>query len=174
LLGCYENFPEAVHGIAQFSHFLSSSVLQQTILQTFHRLNHESHNVGEVTPLAPSECEASFEFGLAEGSAFNYLDRDEADRALKTVSEKALETLDFFCAIRYRAIDKEKRSRLKFDYYLLRFTFERGNAEMRVFHERGPRRVSPEELLVFLVKDINKGLSRNRARPLTVKNMRAL
>jgi len=174
LFGCYENFPEAVHGIAQFSHSLSSSVLQHMILQTFHRLNHESHNIGEVTPLAPSECEASFEFGLAEGLAFNYLDKDEVDRALKAVSKKALETLDFFCAIRYHATGKEKRSRLKFDYYLLRFTFERGNAEMRVFHERGPRRVSPEELIAFLVKDINKGLSRNRARPLNLKNMRAL
>lgn len=174
MLGYYENFPEVVHGVAQFSHSLSSSVLQHTILQTLHRLNHEPHKIGEVTPLAPSQCDASFEFGLAEVSTFNYLDRDEVDRALKTVSKKALETLDFFCAIRYHATSKEKRSRLKFDYYLLRFTFERRNAEMRVFHERGPRRVSPEELLIFLVKDINKGLNRNRARPLTVKNMRAL
>lgn len=174
MLGRYENFPEVVHGVAQFSHSISSSALQHMILQTFHQLNHERRKIGEVTPIAPSECEASFEFGLAEGSAFNYLDKDEVDGALKTVGKKALETLDFFCAVRYHAADKVKRSRLKFDYYLLRFMFDRGKTEMRIFHERGPRRVSPEELLVFLVRDINKGLSRNRARSLNVKNLRAL
>jgi hypothetical protein len=176
LLGYYENFPEVayVHGIAEFSHSLSGSVLQQTILQTFHQLNYKPHKIGEVTPLAPSESGASFEFGLAEGLAFNYLDRDEVDRALKTVNKKALDRLDFFCAIRYYTTNKGKNSRLKFDYYLLRFTFERGNADMRVFHERGPRRVSPKELLTFLIKEINVGLSRNRARPLSMKKLRAL
>jgi hypothetical protein len=176
LLGYYENFPETVHvhGIAEFSYSLSGSVLQKTILQTFHQLNYQPHKIGEVTPLAPSESGASFEFGLAEGLAFNYLDRDEVDRALKTVNKKALERLDFFCAIRYHAADKGKHSRLKFDYYLLRFTFERENTEMRIFHERGPRRVSPKELLTFLIKEINEGLSRNRARPLTVKKLWAL
>ncbi len=176
MLGFYENFPEAIHihGAAQFNHSLSNSFLQQIILKTFHRLNHERHEIGEITPLAPSECEASFEFGLAEGLAFNYLDKDEVGRALKTVNKKALETLDFFCAIRYRATGKEKKSRLKFDYYLIRFTFEKGNEEIRIFHERGPRRASPEELLTFLVKNINKSLSRNRARPLTVKKLWAL
>jgi hypothetical protein len=176
LLGYYENFPEViyVHGTAHFSHSLSNSVLQRVILKTFHELNHESHRIGEVTPLAPSECEASFEFGLAEGLAFNYLDNEELNRALKTVNKKALETLDFFCAVRYRATGKEKQSRPKFDYYLLRFTFKKENSEMRVFHERGPRRVSPKELLTFLIKNINSMLSRNQAGPLLVKKLRAL
>ncbi|MCW4002475.1 MAG: hypothetical protein NWE95_00980 [Candidatus Bathyarchaeota archaeon] len=97
-----------------------------------------------------------FEFGLAEDDDFNYIDQEEAKRALDLLASARLDTLDFFCAIRYYKGTGEKRQALKFDYYLLRTIFGKELFEIQVFHERGPRYISPEELVQFIFNQINK------------------
>ena len=47
--------------------------------------------------------------------------------------------MDFFCSIRYYKGSGEKRSPLKFDYYMLRTVFSKDIFEVQVFHERGPK-----------------------------------
>lgn len=102
-----------------------------------------------------------FEFGLADDEKFNfnYVDREEVKKALDSLS-KAPDTLDFFCVIRYYQVKGEKRQALKFDYYLLRTMYEKELFELQVFHQRGPRYLSPEELIWFVFNEINQASSR--------------
>ena len=174
LLGRYENFPGVIHGFARFTYRLSRRKLQQTILHTLHQLNREVCGLNEITLLPSSKCEVSFEFGVAEGTTFDYLGEEAMDRIQKSVAKKSLPVLDFLCVVRYHIIKKGKRVALKFDYHILRFLFHRNNAELLVFHERGPRHVSPEDLLRFMVTRINNGLLRNRLKPLAINHLKAL
>jgi hypothetical protein len=66
--------------------------------------------------------------------------------------------MDFFCAVRY--YKGAAKAPLKFDYYLLRFAFGKNSVEIQVFHERGPQHISPEDLVAFLVNEINETSAR--------------
>jgi hypothetical protein len=54
---------------------------------------------------------------------------------------------------------------LKFDYYMIRFAFSKNTMEMRVFHERGPRYISPEDITTFIVNQINKASTKKILKP---------
>ena len=163
MLGHYENFPENIHGIALFQYQDSTKSLQQAILCVFHRLNHETFDLGTVTPYLKQKCRVGFEFGVADGFDFNFLDQNELDQCLKSIAEKELKTLDFFFVVRYHIIrEKSKRVPLKFDYHVLRFTFQESGLELRIRHERGTQRVPLDDLTDFMVKQINVELSRRQ------------
>jgi hypothetical protein len=167
LLGRYENFPENVHGVTLFEYQDSAKEVQKAILCTFHRLNQETFDLGAVTPYLKQNCVVGFEFGVAEGVGFNFLDQKELDRCLKSVDETEVETLDFFFAVCYHRVrDDGKRIPLKFDYHVLRFSLQEGGLELRIRHERGTRRVPLDDLTEFLVKQINVDLSRRQLTPL--------
>jgi hypothetical protein len=167
LLGRYENFPENVHGITPFEYQDSAKAVQNAILCTFHRLNQEAFDLGAVTPYLKQNCEVSFEFGVADGVGFNFLDQKELEQCLKSVDETEVETLDFFFVVRYHRVgDGGKRVPLRFDYCVLRFSFQEGGLELRIRHERGTRRVPLDDLTDFLVKQINVELSRRQFAPL--------
>ncbi len=68
--------------------------------------------------------------------------------------------MDFFCAIRYYKGNAEKKTALKFDYYLLRTVYSRDAFEIQVFHERGPRYISPEDLALFIFNKTNEAAKR--------------
>jgi hypothetical protein len=68
--------------------------------------------------------------------------------------------MDFFCAIRYYKGNAEKKTALKFDYYLLRTIFSKDTFEIQVFHERGPRYISPEDLTLLIFNKINEAAKR--------------
>jgi hypothetical protein len=67
--------------------------------------------------------------------------------------------MDFFCAVRYYKCSAEKKTPLKFDYYMIRVIFG-DSVEIRVFHERGPRYISPEDIVTFLVNMTNEATAR--------------
>jgi len=69
-----------------------------------------------------------------------------------------LRIMDFFCAIRY--YKGEKKSALKFDYYLLRTIYNKGILEIQVFHKKGLRYLSPEDLTLFIINKTNETSSR--------------
>ena len=170
LLGQYENFPENVHSTNRFTHEnIAVTALQQTILQALHKINGENCGLTDVTLFPSQECQVSFEIGVAEGITFNYVDSRELERIEKNIGESELPLLDFLCVVRYHVVKQRKRAALKFDYYLVRFRFQGETLELKVFHERGPRRTSPRELLNFLVKRVNRALQRSRLRPLTAR-----
>ena len=81
---------------------------------------------------------------------------EEAKKALNALKKAPYEVLDFFCAIRYYKTNTEKKTPLKFDYHMLRFAFSKSAVmEIRVFHERGPRYISPEDITTFLADQVN-------------------
>jgi len=117
----------------------------------------------------------SFEFGIAEESAFNFLDEEELQRAHKSIADKALSTLDVFCATRFHTVDEGgKRKPLKFDYHLLRFTFYKKNVELLISHERGTQRIPLEDLVTFLANRVNRELATKQQRLLALKHLHAL
>jgi hypothetical protein len=160
MLGFYENFPKNVHKTAHFKASASKKRLQQTLTQTLHKLNNETFSLEDVVHPSVPQCIVDFEFGIAEASNFNYLDNEEINRVLKIIRKKPFQIMDFFCAIRYHKTQNKKKTPLKFDYYMLRFTFNKKSTEIQVFHERGPRHVSPEEITNFVVNKINEAFPR--------------
>jgi len=174
LLGRYENFPETIHGVAQFTHRLSIRKLQQAILHALHRLNQDTYSLNTIAPFSSLQCEVSFEFGVAEGILFNYLDREEIDRFQKSVVKRALPLLDFLCVVRYYVAKEGKRVPLRFDYHLVRLMFYRNSVQLQIFHERGTQRVSLEDLITFITKQIMNELSQRQLKPLSLKHLRTL
>ena len=175
MLGRYENFPEIIHGVARFTCKSSIRTVQQTILSVLHRLNRETCGLRAITPHLLQECEVSFELGAAEDFDFNFLDHKELDRFLRSILEKELSTLDFFFVVRYHVLnDKGKRVPLKFDYHMLRFTFQENSVELRICHERGTQRFPLEDLITFMTKRINEELSKRQLKPLSLEYLRVL
>lgn len=156
MLGTYNNFPETIHGFACFTSSIPIKRLQQVIVATLQKLNNENFSLEAITDPSVPECTVSFEFGMAEAGDFNYLDTEEADKILKTIQKEAFQTMDFLCAIRYYRTRKERKTPLRFDYYMLRFTFNEDLIKAQVFHERGPRYVTPEDIVNFIVKKLNE------------------
>ena len=167
MLGRYENFPENVHAVALFDYQDSAKEVQQAILCALHHLNYERYDLDAVTPYLKQKCEVSFEFGVAEGFEFTFLDQKELDQCLRGVAEKELQTLDFFFVVRYHIIrEGSKRVPLRFDYHVLRFSFQESGLEMRIRHEKGAQRVTLDDLTAFIAKRINAEFSRRQLTPL--------
>lgn len=160
MLGFYENFPKNIHTIAHFEVSASRKRLQQTLTQTLHKLNGEAFSLEDVASPSVPQCTVIFEFGIAEANNFNYLDKEETNRILKITNKKPFQVMDFFCATRYYKTQNKKKAPLKFDYYMLRFMFDKKSTEIQVFHERGPRHVAPEDVANFIANKINETFSR--------------
>jgi hypothetical protein len=169
LFGSYENFPETVHCIASFNFQGSAKNIQQAILYAFHKLNYEVHNLGAVTSYLKQKCDVSFEIGVAERDAFNFLDEKELDQCLRCITEKKFQTLDFFFIIRYHIIKGSgERVPLRFDYHVLRLVFQEDCFKMRIRHEKGTQRIQLDDLTDFIVKQINAEIYRKRLNPLVL------
>ena len=74
--------------------------------------------------------------------------------------------------VRYYTVDKKKRSPLRFDYHMLRFSFNEKEIELQVYHERGTRRLPIDELINFLTKKINRELAKKKLNPLKMSYLR--
>lgn len=160
MLGFYQNFPRQAHNLLHFTVAASRRKLQQVLTQTLHKLNSETFGIEEVAHPSIKCCTVILEFGIAEANVFNYLDEEQTRRTLRALQKEPFQVMDFFCVIRYYKTRKQKRSALKFDYYMLRFTFGRKSADVQVFHERGPRHASPEEIADFITDKVNEQSSR--------------
>ncbi len=156
MLGKYENFPLNIHFIESFSSQLNSKQLQQRLLEALKSMNRKPFSFEQVAiPTVPGG-EVIFEFGLAEDDGFNFLDNSETQRMLEVLKAEKVQSLDFFCAIRYYRVNGEKRTPLKFDYYMLRTGFAAKTFEMQIFHKQGPRYLSPEDLSCLIVEEVNR------------------
>lgn len=154
-LGSYASFPENIHHLEHYQTFASIKQLQRTIIQFLGAINRKELAFEQISiPTIPDGI-VIFEFGLAEEAGFNYLSSEEVNRALDFLEQENMDTLDFFCSIRYYRDTGAKRVALKFDYYMLRAVFAKGSLELKVFHERGPRYLSPEDVTAFIVKGVN-------------------
>jgi len=170
LFGIYENFPDTYHGVAVFSHEGSTRKLQRIIIYSLYRLN---NGKGVFPDVVPSNVEVTLEFGIADSITFNYLDREMLKHYRESFSNQTFPTLDFICIARYHVVEGEKRNPLKFDYYMLRFLFGESDVGLQVFHEKGTRRLSIEDLITCIVENINRGLARRNLALLGKKYLRA-
>ena len=157
-LGFYENFPPNIHLVESFNSTLSSKQLQQRLIQVLYEINRKEFSFEEAANPTIPECKLIFEFGLADAEGFNYIDEEEVKKVRNLLEKEHLRTMDFFCAIRY--YKGEKKSALKFDYYLLRTVYNRDILEIQVFHKKGPRYISPEDLTLFIFNKTNEASNR--------------
>lgn len=172
MLGFYEDFPVFPHAKADFTCTASTKTLQEAIITTACNLNCREYDPSAIAPTKIS-CKISFEFGIAEGANFNYLDLEEMERFRKSLAKKEMMLYnDFLCIVKYHVTDGLKRQPLKFDNYMLRFIFRRPLVELRVFHEKGTQHLSMEELIEFLAKQVNAKLEKLKAKPLRLKSIK--
>jgi hypothetical protein len=155
MLGFYDNFPVNIHRIDNFSTTFSNRKLQQRLIQVLCGINRRSLSFEEIAYPTVPECTIILETGLANAQSFNYIDEEEEKKVLRALRKTPFQTMDFFCAVRYYKGTAEKKTPLKFDYYMMRIVFGKNAVEIRVFHERGPRYISPEDIVTFLVKMLN-------------------
>lgn len=160
MLGIYEQFPQNIHKTAIFSTSASSKKLQQILLQTLHKVNNKNFSLEDISFPSLPQCTVIFEFGIAEANSFNYLNEEETNKVLKVLQRKPFQVMDFFCALRYYKMLNEKKTSLKFDYYMMRFMFNKNLMELQIFHEKGPRYSTPEDITHFVVRKINEAFSK--------------
>ena len=160
MIGFYENFPVNIHRIETFTSSLSTRKLQQRLVQVLQDINRRTFSFEEIAHPTVPECSVIFEVGIAEAKSFNFIDKEEAKNVLSVLRKETLRLMDFFCAVRYYKGTAEKKTPLKFDYYMIRVVFGKDSVEIRVFHERGPRYISPEDIVTFLVNMINEASAR--------------
>ena len=128
-----------------------------------------------LTKASPTNCAVNFEFGVADGDTFNFLDEEELKRLENTLKEQALRILDIFCAARYQITEAHgKRRSLRSDYNMLRFAFYRKNMELFIYHERGIQRLPLEDLALFIKNQFNKELAYRQQKTLTLKRLHML
>ena len=161
--GVYNNFPQTIHLIESFSSTLSIKQLQQNFIQTLKDINRKPFHFEEIAIPTIPNSEVIFEFGLAEDNEFSFINEEIIEKALEALNVKSMQTLDFFCVIRYYKVSVEKKKALKFDYYMLRSNFAARIVEFQVFHKQGPRYISPEDLIVLIVQRINERLQPKNA-----------
>lgn len=160
MLGTYQNFPENVQKTAYFVSSVSYKRLQRAMIEAFGKLNTANLRLEDFGVPSMTGCRVIFELGIAEDQTFNYLNDDERRRVLESIEGKPFQVMDFLSVIRYHRMLGEKATPLKFDYYMLRFIFDKDFVELRVFHEKGSMHVSPDELAGFLCGKINGMFSR--------------
>ena len=156
MIGVYENFPENIHRIEVLKSSFSDKKLQEKLVRMLHEINRKPFGREEIGQQALHKLTVILEIGIAEGKSFNYIDDEETKRVLDVLKKASFRVMDFFVAVRYYKDNNSKKQPLRFDYYMLRFVFgENNSVELRVFHERGPRHASPEDVVTFLVSRVN-------------------
>jgi len=143
-----------------FNTTLSSKQLQQKLIIVFCETNKKEFSFEEVANPTFPDSTVIFEFGLAEKAEFTFIDEKETEKALSILTNDHLQTVDFFCAIKYYKGKQKKKTPLKFDYYLIRTIYTKESFEVQIHHERGPRYLSPEDLTQFIFSKLNEGPSR--------------
>lgn len=158
-LGVYTGFPEKTHYNALSKLNAPEGSLKRATLNVLYRLNGRRVEGGLPGIVEPG-IGVILEFGVADGLSFHYLDAETLRAISDAVGREGTSTLDFLCIARYYVSRGGRRRALRFDYYLLRFIFSDGNIEVQVFHERGLQRTSAEDLVNFLIENINLELLR--------------
>ena len=166
MLGFYENFPGSVHRIESYTSALSSKKVQQRLINVLSEVNRKTFSFEEVANPTVPDCILIFEVGIADAKSFNFIDEEETRKTLNALKKESFRVMDFFCAVRYYKSKAEKKTPLKFDYYMIRLVFNKGVVAIQVFHERGPRYTSPEDITTFVVKAINKTSKKEILKPI--------
>ena len=122
-----------------------------------------------------SNCRVLFDFGIADGLTFNYLDEEMLKLSVDAVSKEAVSTLDFICIVRYyKTISRRRYKPLRFDYYIMRFRFYDGGGSIQIYHEKGTRRLPIDDLIGLIIRRVNRELVGSKQPKITVEHKRTL
>jgi hypothetical protein len=165
MLGFYPNFPQNIHRAERFSTSIANKKLQQTLVETLFKLNREKLSLEEVAAPSIPGCKVVFEVGVADGNDFNFLDAEERERLIGAMNRKPFQVMDFLCVIRYQNRQEERKTRMMFDFYMLRMMFGDSLMEIQVFHEKGARHASPDDMVRLVVNRVNAAFSKRVLKP---------
>jgi len=174
-LGTYLSFPTLIHGHVVLTHDVNVKVLQECVLQAIYKIGMErietKLSVADRPGYFPGE--SRFEVRIAEGQSFRRLD-PRIRRIIDYLRAKdGFSTFDYSLTIRYRIKDAMRHS-LHCDKYVVRHIFFEDQMEIQLFHEKGIRRLNPDEVITMLVKRINDELGRRNEHQLKIEKMRAV
>lgn len=172
MFGIYENFPEMYHGIARFYCKTLTNELQRALLNCLCDMNRNEEEL-DLPEFSRYNIDVEVDFGIADGLTFNYLDRETLKHYQQMSGGQSFSVLDFLCIVRYYAIENDRRNPLRFDYHMLRFLFSKEEVELRVYHEKGTRRLSIEDLITLLTTKVNQTLAKKKLSRLKTSNMLA-
>jgi hypothetical protein len=159
-LGFYANFPSLIHWIESFTSTVPNKQLQHMLMQLFCEINRKEFSFEEIANPTIPGGKITFNFGFAEVEGFEYIDWEESKKILDLLTKEQFHTVDFICGIRYHKENEGKKIPLKFDYYFIRTIYNRGNIEIQIHHDRGPRYISPQDLTSFIINRINDASKR--------------
>jgi hypothetical protein len=157
MLGFYPNFPKTIHKTETYACTLSRQKIQHHLVEALYEINSKNFTFEEIDCPVSKNALVIFEFGIADSEGFSFLNEEETKKLLTFLHAEPLEIMDLFCAIRYYKQSGGKNQPLKFDYFLIRSSFaDKGLFHFAVFHERGPRYLTPDDLLMFIEQKVNQ------------------
>jgi hypothetical protein len=165
MLARYDGFPENVHHTTYFSSAIYIGKLQHAITEAISTLNDGALDTKKIEIASVSDLTVTLEFGIADGNDFTYVNTEEKNRIDKAIKTNPFQLMDFICAIRYQKAIETKKAPLRGDYYMIRLVFGKKLLEARVFHERGSRRITPEEMANLIVDETNDYGKKRLLRP---------
>lgn len=171
----YNNFPQTIHGRAVLRYDTESLNAQRILIKLLREFNrfqvHTSITLADREGYL--EGQIAFEVGIANGDHFNYLDGLEERLVDEVIAKQGtLPIADFLIVLRYILKDHQRHP-IRADSYLLRFISTEYTMEMYLFHEKGIRRVNPDELMGMIAKELNRQLRSTCNTSLKVEALRA-
>jgi hypothetical protein len=167
LFGLYENFPLNIKDKIIIQNINTIKNLQECIFKTFHYLNNRNFDLTNLLEYTELKCTVSFEFGIADGTSFIFLDKKELEKSIRFIEKNNYKKLDFFFVVRYHILKYSgKRVPLRFDYFILRFLFKKAIVELCIRHEKGTLRIPVDDLTNFILEQIDFKLNQKNLLPL--------
>ena len=163
-LGAVDDFPTVLHARASFSFDINPGSLQKALVYTLSslRTNPKPREITVADQDGYLKGQLVFGLGIGNGDGFDILDSKEEERVLHRIENRgAFSTLDLAIQLHYFVSDG-RMHRVHADHYVLRLVFQPGRVEILVHHQKGVRRVEPDELIGLIIHDLNVELTRNR------------
>lgn len=173
--GVLESFPNVTHAKASIEFSTEVTELQKCVASAFRGFNSKTleTQISIAGRPGPVPGYTAFEAGVGDGDCFNFLDEKELKRLLSHIeSGQPVRTLDFFLIVKYLQKDGTK-SPIRFDRYLIRLSFAHQELDVKVFHEKGLRRMNPDEVVTLLIDDVNLELTKSGKPGLRVISLRS-
>jgi len=156
----YNAFPQTIHGRAVLRYGAENAAVQRVLIRILRELNRLRLDA----PITVADREGyldgqiAFEAGVANEDHFNYLDGYEERLMNETiVKQGVLSVLDFLIVARYLVKDQERHP-IRTDSYLIRFIVSEYSMEVYLSHEKGIRRLNPDELIMMIAKELDRQL----------------
>jgi len=148
--------------------------IQNIVVEALEVLNNSSELISPTLVGRSVRVASTYEIGVAEGDAFNFLTDSEAKRLKRWLRKRPTKALDFLMCIFYRHIkERDQETSLWSDFQCVRFSFEeRDTLQIRVHHFKGTRKIPLDILIEKIVKKINERAKIRRLGPVKLTRIR--